>query len=48
MFVFAIVWIIPGGAVISAMIVKLSHKTRPSAFQNKKSEEPKTDEEKYR
>ena len=30
----AIVWIIPGGAVITAMILKFSHKARPSAFQN--------------
>ena len=30
-----IVWIVPGGAVITAMILKLSHKSRPSAFQDK-------------
>ncbi len=29
----AIVWIVPGGAVITAMILKFSHKARPSAFQ---------------
>ena len=28
-----IVWIVPGGAVITAMILKFSHKSRPSAFQ---------------
>lgn len=27
-----IIWIIPGGAVITAIIVKFSHKARPSAF----------------
>ena len=35
-----IVWIVPGGAVITAMILKLSHKSRPSAFQVKEEEEP--------
>ncbi len=34
----AIVWIIPGGAVITAMILKFSHKTRPSAFQQSEEE----------
>ena len=29
----AIVWVVPGGAVITAMILKFSHKARPSAFQ---------------
>jgi len=29
-----VVWIVPGGAVITAMIVKFSHKARPSAFQS--------------
>lgn len=28
-----IVWIVPGGAVLTAMILKYSHKSRPSAFQ---------------
>lgn len=28
-----IVWIVPGGAVITAMILKFTHKVRPSAFQ---------------
>lgn len=27
-----IVWIVPGGAVITAIILKFSHKARPSAF----------------
>lgn len=31
-----IVWIVPGGAVITAMILKFSHKARPSAFQYSK------------
>jgi len=29
-----IIWVIPGGAVLTAFIVKVSHKARPSAFQN--------------
>lgn len=33
-----VIWIIPGGAVITAMILKFSHKTRPSAFQPNKKE----------
>ena len=33
-----IVWVIPGGAVLTAMIVKFSHKSRPSAFHPKKKE----------
>lgn len=28
-----VVWVIPGGAVLTAMIVKFSCKIRPSAFQ---------------
>jgi len=35
-----IVWIIPGGAVLTAMIVRFSCKIRPSAFQNSPSEKP--------
>jgi len=27
-----IIWVVPGGAVITAMILKFSHKARPSAF----------------
>lgn len=27
-----VVWVIPGGAILTAMIVKFSHKARPSAF----------------
>ena len=30
----AIVWVVPGGAVITAMILKFSHKARPSAFRS--------------
>jgi len=33
-----IVWIVPGGAVLTAMILKISHKSRPSAFQVKEEE----------
>ena len=29
-----IIWVIPGGAVLTAFIVKVSHKARPSAFQD--------------
>lgn len=32
----AIVWIVPGGAVVTAMILKFSHKARPSAFRPSK------------
>jgi hypothetical protein len=35
----AVVWIVPGGAVITAMILKFSHKMRPSAFRSEKEEE---------
>ncbi len=28
----SVVWVIPGGAVLTAIIVKYSHKARPSAF----------------
>ena len=28
-----VIWIVPGGAVITTMILKFSHRTRPSAFQ---------------
>ncbi|RRS30266.1 MAG: hypothetical protein P794_07590 [Epsilonproteobacteria bacterium (ex Lamellibrachia satsuma)] len=34
-----IVWIVPGGAVLTTMILKFSHKSRPSAFQVKEEEE---------
>jgi hypothetical protein len=34
----AIVWVVPGGAVITAMILKFSHKARPSAFQHEVEE----------
>ena len=30
-----VVWVVPGGAVITAMILKFSHKARPSAFHPK-------------
>jgi len=30
----SVIWVVPGGAVITAMIVKFSHKARPSAFQS--------------
>jgi hypothetical protein len=33
-----IVWVIPGGAVITAFIVKFSYRMRPSAFQSEEKE----------
>ena len=36
-----IVWIVPGGAVITTMILKYSHKSRPSAFQDKEETKDK-------
>jgi len=30
-----VIWVVPGGAVITAMILKFSHKARPSAFHPK-------------
>ncbi len=38
-----IVWIVPGGAVITTMILKYSHKTRPSAFQPTKETKTETE-----
>ena len=35
----AVVWVVPGGAVITAMILKFSHKARPSAFRPNLSKE---------
>lgn len=35
-----VIWIVPGGAVITTMILKLSHKTRPSAFQPSGEDSP--------
>lgn len=28
----AVIWVVPGGAVLTAVILKFSHKMRPSAF----------------
>lgn len=33
-----IIWVIPGGGVIITMLLKFSHKSRPSAFQPIKEE----------
>lgn len=33
-----IIWVIPGGGVITTMLLKFSHKSRPSAFQPIKEE----------
>lgn len=33
------IWIIPGGAVLTAMIIKFSHRARPSAFHPEKQKE---------
>ena len=42
----AVVWIVPGGAVITAVILKFSHKMRPSAFRSKEEEVPLSKEKK--
>ena len=34
-----VIWVVPGGAVITAMILKFSHKARPSAFHEPKTQE---------
>jgi len=34
-----VVWIVPGGAVLTAIILKFSHKARPSAFHPEKNDE---------
>lgn len=38
----AVIWVVPGGAVITAILVKFSHKVRPSAFHREedKAEAP--------
>ncbi|SFZ98621.1 hypothetical protein MNB_SV-5-403 [hydrothermal vent metagenome] len=41
-----VVWIVPGGAVITAMILKFSHKARPSAFLPKEKNRKKIEEKK--
>ena len=39
-----IIWIVPGGAVLTTMLLKLSHKARPSAFHpDSKQDEDKKD-----
>ena len=44
----SVIWVVPGGAVITAMIVKFSHKARPSAFhppkENTEEEQSKENE----
>jgi hypothetical protein len=36
-----IVWIVPGGAIITTIILKFSHKARPSAFHpEEKNQDP--------
>ena len=34
-----IVWVIPGGGILVAVILKVFHKSRPSAFRPSKEEE---------
>ena len=36
-----VVWVIPGGAVLTAMILKFSHKARPTAFRSSEDEAKK-------
>jgi len=43
----AVIWVVPGGAVITAIILKFSHKMRPSAFRSKEEEEPLVEEKKH-
>ncbi len=38
-----IVWVVPGGAVISAMIVRFYEKARPSAFREEEETDVKTE-----
>jgi len=43
-----VIWVVPGGAVITAVLVKFSHKVRPSAFHPKeKNSEEIEDQKKY-
>ena len=32
-----LLWLIPGGAVLTALLIKFSHKMRPSAFRDESS-----------
>jgi len=34
-----VVWVVPGGAVLTAVILKFSHKARPSAFHSVEEQE---------
>ena len=34
----AVIWVVPGGAVLTAVILKFSHKARPSAFHPKEED----------
>ena len=34
-----VIWVIPGGAVLTAIILKFSHKARPSVFKIKDKKE---------
>ena len=36
-----VVWVIPGGAVLTAIILKFTHKARPTAFRNSEDAEKK-------
>jgi len=40
-----VVWVIPGGAVLTALILKFSHKARPSAFHDKEREDSQNDKD---
>ena len=43
----AVVWVIPGGAVLTAVILKFSHKMRPSAFRSEEEEALPDQEKKH-
>ena len=34
MVLLGILWLIPGGAILTALLIKFSHKMRPSAFRD--------------
>ena len=39
-----VVWVIPGGGVLVAVVLKVFHKSRPSAFRTVDAEESKINE----
>jgi hypothetical protein len=39
----SVLWILPGGGIVSATLLKISHKFRPSAFQKKRRKKRKVE-----